>query len=267
MRRNSIALAFVASSALIVTAFGGTSSAAPSAGLTAFHQASGVTTAQAPAPLAGKKRCTNNLKATDTGLAVSSQNFETAFDPFDDMGAEDFVCKRKLKAMSVTFLGQYFNGTTGPFGSGGPANSFNITVYQNSILPASTTGEPDDLTPRVVCANANVPYTDNSGSITGPVITFQTSSVPCKIKRGTPYWIEVQANMDFVDPSGQTTGQWGWDVTQASAMNPGDWKNPLGGFSLGPSSLVYEDGTTNTYMCQLVGGGLPCPLDYIFAVS
>jgi hypothetical protein len=267
MRRNSLALALVSASALLLTALPGTSNAEPSAGVTAFHQATGVAGSSVADDVTGKKVCTNNLKQGDTGIAVNSQNFEPSLSAYHDFGAEDFRCRRNLRDISITFKGQYFNGTTGPNNTGGPAKSFNISVYANSILPGPTKGEPDDLTPRVVCTHPNVPYTDNTGSSTGPVYTFKVSHLPCKIRRGGTYWLEIQANLDFVDPAGIQDGQWGWEVTSNSVLNPGDWKNPGGGFGTPSYGRVYEDGTNNFYMCDLVATGLSCPLDYMVAVS
>src|SRR5205823_5160424 len=73
----------------------------------------------------------NNAAANST----SSQDFETAFDAFDDQVADDFVVPsgQTWQVNEVDVAGVYFNCTTC-----GPAASFNVYFYQNSgVLPAT----------------------------------------------------------------------------------------------------------------------------------
>ena len=59
--------------------------------------------------------------------ATSSQDFEAAFDPFDDELADDFVVPggQTWSVESVDADGVYFNGP-------GPAASFHVRFYTNS---------------------------------------------------------------------------------------------------------------------------------------
>ena len=76
----------------------------------------------------------NPFNQTDNASAngTSSQNFEAAFDTFDNQMADDFVVPagETWNINQVNALGSYFNGT-------GPAVSFNVFFYTNAgTLPA-----------------------------------------------------------------------------------------------------------------------------------
>src|SRR6266568_3211277 len=97
--------------------------------------------------------------------------------------ADDFVVPSSASwsVGQVDAAGTYFNG-------GGPANSFNVTVYQDS------SGSPGS----VVADRPDSAYTVVGGN------DFRISLSPAvDLTEGT-YWISVQVNMDF-----SVGGQWG----------------------------------------------------------
>jgi hypothetical protein len=66
-------------------------------------------------------------------IGLGSQNFETALDPYDDEAADDFNVPAGpgWNVTGVDVRGTYFNGP-------GPATSFNVSVYANSVdLPGT----------------------------------------------------------------------------------------------------------------------------------
>ena len=74
--------------------------------------------------------------------ATSSQNFEAEFDIYDDFAADDFIVPggQTWNISEVDVLGRYANGA-------GPANSFNVFIYQDSgglpgTLVYSATDQP-----------------------------------------------------------------------------------------------------------------------------
>ena len=138
--------------------------------------------------------------------ATSSQNFEPAFDAFDDELADDFVVTGTIWQISqVNVMGVYFNGP-------GPAGSVNVRFYANAgNLP---TGAP-------VCERLSVvPTSDTAGSF---VLDLPTS---CDLAMGT-FWVSVQANMNFTP-----NGQWGWTDRTVQSNSAAAWQNPGGGFGV-----------------------------------
>ncbi|MGB5288323.1 MAG: LamG-like jellyroll fold domain-containing protein [Ignavibacteriaceae bacterium] len=138
--------------------------------------------------------------------SLTSQNFETANDAFDNQGADDFVVPagQTWTIESVDVLGAYFNGT-------GPAVSFNVFFYNNAAgLPGT-----------VAAQALNATYTD-PGGLGSVTITISPAIV---LTEGT-YWVSVQCNMDF--PVG---GQWGWTEQNQTGFESA-WQNPGGGFAL-----------------------------------
>jgi N-acetylneuraminic acid mutarotase len=137
--------------------------------------------------------------------STGSQNFEAAFDTFDDFTADDFVVPggETWNIFEVDVLGTYFNGP-------GPANSFNVFIYQDSgTFPGTLVFSATDLS-----------YTtaDNFNFVV-------TLSSPAVLTAGT-YWISVQCNMDF-----GVGGQWGWTDRTVQAFSGAAFMNPGGGFA------------------------------------
>src|SRR5262249_30959618 len=139
--------------------------------------------------------------------STSSQNFEAAFDLFDDFLGDDFVVPggETWNISEVDCLGVYFNGV-------GPANSFNVYFYTNS-----GSNLPDTL----VYTATDQPYT----ALDGLNFVITLSAPACRTE-GT-YWVVVQCNMDF-----GVGGQWGWTDRTVQANAGAAWENPPGGFGV-----------------------------------
>ncbi len=147
----------------------------------------------------------DNPAATATG----SQNFEAAFDAFDDEVADDFVVPGgQTWTINQVFVdGLYFNGA-------GPATSVNVVFYnESSTLPGS-----------VVATRATQTIaTDTAGD-------FLINISPTVVLAPGTYWVEVQANQNF-----GTSGQWGWIDRTTTSGSGSAWRNPGGGFAVGCS--------------------------------
>jgi len=150
-------------------------------------------------------------------FAVSSQEFPDS-PAFTDFSADDFVVPsgQTWTITEVDAEGVYL----GP----GPADNFNVFVYQNNgSLPGT----------QVYSATAQS-YVNSAG-------VFQvTLTVPAVLAAGT-YWVSVQAHMNLTP-----NGQWGWIERTVQANSPAAWQNPGGGFGA-PSS------------CPAPGCPMPCP--------
>jgi hypothetical protein len=178
----------------------------------------------------------NNL----SGVATSSQDFEAAFDAFDDFTADDFVvpASTSWSIESVDADGTYD-------GFPGPALSFNVFFYSDSgTLPGA-----------LVASRTGMSYTQ-SGS------TFSVTVSPAVCLTSGTYWVSVQARMDF-----GVGGQWYWTDRTVQSNNGAAWQNPGGGFGVCPTwgrkttcigavdpDQVYR--LNGTIGC---GGGTPTP--------
>jgi hypothetical protein len=151
---------------------------------------------------------------TDSGIGITSQNFEASFDQYDNMGADDFTVPAGFvwKVTQVNASGVYYNGS-------GPASSVHVTFYKN-----------DGGLPGAVVKDfpAVVPTTDNFGSFGIKL----PSAV--KLKKGK-YWVSVQANMDFA-----IGGQWGWNGSTVQNGAMAAWQNPGDGFATGCTTWTAE---------------------------
>jgi hypothetical protein len=141
----------------------------------------------------------------DSGFAISSQNFESGYDAYDDAAADDFkITLARDIVTEVDVTGQYFNGS-------GPARDETVTIYQDA-----------GGLPGAVIATATAMGTDVGGS-------FSIEGLNILLARGT-YWLSVVANMDF-----EVAGQWGWEGRTVKKLNPAVWENPGGGWGMCPS--------------------------------
>jgi hypothetical protein len=120
--------------------------------------------------------------------ATSSQNFEAAFDAFDDELADDFVVTGAWNVTGVDVDGIYFNGP-------GPATSVNVRFYSNSA-----SNLPDTL----LASRLSQPVVDTAGDF----VVDLTSAVA--LSPATD-WVSVQANQNFVP-----NGQWGGPTASCS---------------------------------------------------
>ena len=184
--------------------------------------------------------------------SLTSQNFETSFDTYDNQAADDFAVPagETWTIESIDVLGAYFNGT-------GPSTSYNVFFYNNAAgLPGTLAAEA-----------LNATYTD-PGGLGSASITISPAIV---LTEGS-YWISVQANLDF-----GVGGQWGW--TEHTAIGTeSTWQNPGGGFATPCTTWGYR--VTNCAigaapyfdMCFRINGttggggtyGLPEVLYYLF---
>lgn len=171
----------------------------------------------------------------NAGLAAtSSQDFEAAYDAFDDFVADDFVVPtgESWTIDEVDVQGVYFNGA-------GPSVSFHVFIYQDAAgLPGAQVYSALDQT-----------YTG------GPdfVITLAT---PAVLSEGT-YWISVQSRMDFL-----VGGQFGWQDRTLQSNSASAWQNPGGGFGVCPTwntKTTCVPGSGVDAVFRLAGTiGVPC---------
>lgn len=159
--------------------------------------------------------------ANDSANGITSQDFEAAFDAYDNRAADDFVVPFgvKWKVSEVFVAGQHFGVTP---------NSANVTFYKDKG------GKPGKVVadfPMAAITN------DSSGSLTVSLPSSVT------LKAGT-YWVSVQAQMDF-----NVGGQWYWETNLAPTGMNAMWQNPGGGFGTGCDK--YAD--MNTCLGQPAG--------------
>ena len=142
--------------------------------------------------------------------ASNSQNFETAYDAYDDFLADDFVVPAgQLWMIDLAEVkGQYYSGP-------GPATSMNVFFYSNAITLPGT----------LLAARTNLSYTANLSST-----DFVIPLSPTVVLGPGAYWMSVQATQNF-----SPTGQWGWTDRTVTTTHPAAWQNPGGGFGVCPT--------------------------------
>ncbi len=139
---------------------------------------------------------------------TSSQDFESGFNSFDDQTADDFVVPPgdTWTLTQVEVDGQYWSGL-------GPLSTVNVFLYTD------LGGLPYTL---IASRTGILPYSGpEPGDLAIPI-------EPMVLASG-PYWISVQAVMDF-----SPYGQWGWSDRTTTAHSPAAWRNPGGGFGVCP---------------------------------
>jgi len=201
-------LLLAAAAALALSASGIASAAGPALG----HAGKAV-----PFSLNSGQAVLYDQNDNDSGIGITSQNFETSLDAYDNQGADDFKVPAGFtwKVKEVTVTGVYYNGA-------GPAPSVHVTFYKNlGGLPNSAKVVAD--------YPAIVPADNGFGSF---VIALPTGA---KLKPGK-YWVSVQANMDFA-----IGGQWGWETRTVQSGLPAAWQNPGDGFATGCTTWGYEN--------------------------
>jgi hypothetical protein len=146
---------------------------------------------------------------------ITSQNFDTTYDIYDNQAADDFIVPagdHSWTIESIEVLGIYFSGT-------GPANSVNVWFYNDSG------GFPGTL------AESRMDVIPTGGLSTGSfIITFPS---PITLQANT-YWLSVQCNMDSA-----VGGQWGWTEQQQSNLES-TWQNPGGGWATSCATWGYR---------------------------
>jgi hypothetical protein len=151
---------------------------------------------------------------SDSGVAILSQNFESAFDAYDSTGADDFTVPAGMtwKVSAVNATGAYFNGS-------GLAVSEHVTIYKDKG------GKPSAVV-------ADFPGLMGKDNGTGSFSIKLPSTV--KLKAGT-YWISVQVDMDY-----GVGGEWGWENQTVVAGTAPMWINPGNGFQSGCTKWMNE---------------------------
>ena len=195
--------------AVLALSVGGVASAAAPSLNSGHHAAK----SQPPHSAAGVLYDQND---NDGGTGVTSQNFESSFDIYDNSGADDFTVPggSTWKVSEVDVTGVYYNGY-------GPAVSENVTFYKSQ----------GGLPGKIVAEHDNVAGADSGGS-------FAISIPKTKLKggaKGKTYFVGVQVNMDFA-----VGGQWGWEIRSVQSGNGAAWQNPGGEPALGCSTWALE---------------------------
>lgn len=177
-------------------------------------------------------------------LSALSQNIGD-FPTFSSQTADDFPVPpgQTWQVSEVDAQGVYFNGP-------GNATSFNVFFY-TSVVSGSYT------IPGVAV------YTATAQSYISTTGIFQVSlSVPATLPgSATPYYVSVQANMNFTP-----NGEWGWTDRTAQSNGLAAWRNPGGGF--GPGCVNWDKRTVCTgdsgapdqmfrLLGNIVGGATP----------
>lgn len=153
--------------------------------------------------------------------AINSQNFETAYDAYDDFLADDFNVTpgKAWRITQVDVDGLYDNGP-------GPAASFNVYLHRNAAgnLPRDP---------------AAVVRLSQAYSVVGASTFRITIAPPMLVPKDRPsdhIWISVQSNMNFL-----ANGQWYWTDRRVLSNSGSAWKNPLGGFGICPTWSLMTD--------------------------
>ena len=175
------------------------------------------------------------LDQTDnaSGNGSPDQDFETSFDIYDSLGADDFVTNPE---------GWNIDGIE-TIGTGGGSQSLSVTFYADG---GNEEPDRDDVLCEYLNLVPGADYTDAGGSMS---ITLPTA---CNIGGGTTAWLHVYTSQVF----GGGGGQHFWSNRTVQDNAGAVWKNPGNGFGTG-----CVDWTTMTF-CG-VGGGFP---DFLFQI-
>ncbi|HET6261162.1 MAG TPA: choice-of-anchor R domain-containing protein, partial [Chloroflexia bacterium] len=166
---------------------------------------------------------------------ISSQDFEAAYNNYDDQAADDFIVPA-----GETWLVDGVDVSGAYSFDGGPADSVGVYIYANSsALP----GTP------VFSQTAIIPA---SGLDTG---NFSLAlSPPATLPTGT-YWVSVQANQEI-----GLSGQWFWRARTSAINMHSAWRNPGGGFN---RNLCVTTWGQRVFDCNF-GGNAP---DQVFRLN
>jgi len=142
---------------------------------------------------------------------ATSQNFEAAYNAYDNQAADDFVVTAGSGWNVTTVFAPGTYSTT----HGTPA-SMRVTFFADAGgFPGAT-----------ICDFPALAFTE------APTGAF-TIALPggCVLSAGTK-WVSVVANLNF----GGGGGQWFWSTRTVLTGNPSRWQNPGGGFNTGCST-------------------------------
>ena len=170
---------------------------------------------------------TNNA----SGNGATDQNFEAAFNAYDNEGADDFVVPASTQ---WNIDGVVIVGTQS---AAGAPTSVNVAFYaDNATFPAAT----------ATCTYSNV------ATFTGNTTINVTLPSVCSLGPGN-YWMAFSVNQNF-NPS----GQYYWSNRTVASNNGSVWRNPGDGFGTG--CVNWDRQTT----CGVGGGASP---DFLFQIS
>ncbi|MGM9490400.1 hypothetical protein [Ideonella sp. YS5] len=150
----------------------------------------------------------------DSGIGISSQNFEASFDIYDTQSADDFIVPtgETWVIKTIEVIGNHFSGTQQPI------RSMRVTLYRNR---AERPGRPGAVLHDFPEAQADPLDCVGCGSY------LVHLSEPVELHQGR-HWLGLQANLDY-----QNGGQWGWEASKTRHGRPAVWRNPGGGFATG----------------------------------
>ena len=172
---------------------------------------------------------------------ATSQNFEVAFDGYDNEGADDFVVTGAgWSVTEVVAPGAYSTAHLSPA-------SMRVTFYADA---AGTPGA-------TICNFPALTFVE------APVGTF-TIAMPaggCVLTVGTK-WVSVVANLDF----GGGGGQWFWSTRTILTGTASKWQNPGGSFATpcatwGTRTTCLAGQTDPDFAYRLSGNTLSCTTD------
>lgn len=169
-----------------------------------------VARAEHVAPVAGQAPLDilyEQLSNPAAALGVPSQNYETQYDAFDSVAADDFVIPAEggisaWEVYTVEVQGQYQSGAQAV------VTSTTVSFYVN------VNGKPGNL----VYSATVTPVGDTSAGN----LTLALGS-PAILSTGTSYWVAVQANKSLL------AGFWRWRERTVLTGQPGQWMNPRNG--------------------------------------
>lgn len=163
------------------------------------------------------------------GTGVNSQNYDPAYDAYDDEAADDFFVPDGARwLIKEVDMDGYYNE--------GPADTFTITFYKDKH------GKPGATRAQFVVVP---PYYDGGGGM--PLKLGGRVS----LKPGH-YWLSIVADQNFTIGN----GQWSWASSADTFNSPAMWRNPGGGFELGCPDWGIES------VCIPIGEG-----DHVFALK
>jgi hypothetical protein len=165
-----------------------------------------------------------------SGNGAPDQDFEAAFNVYDNEGADDFVVPAGENWLVDRIV------TVGTQSTGGTPTSVDVWFY------ADDAGYPAD--------SPTCTYLDQATAT--PASLDVTLPAPCSLAAGK-WWLAVQVNQNF----GGGNGQHFWSNRTVATNDGGVWRNPGDGFGTG--CVDWERQTT----CGVGGGTNP---DFLFQI-
>ncbi|MBT3646942.1 MAG: T9SS type A sorting domain-containing protein [Flavobacteriales bacterium] len=180
--------------------------------------------------------------ASPAGQGSASQDFETTYNTYDCMQADDFEIPNgeAWQIDSVRIIGTYSSGAVTTSGL--------VARFMNNHV----NNKPGSLVwDTIISANMDP---DGDGTIVGDI-----SNDPLTLGPGT-YWLGASARKDFAGGG----GQWFWSHDNDSVLSDIHWRNPSTGFGNGCANWGKSENCLSTvapaamyqvYGCKIVGVG------------